>query len=387
MSKNGDQKTTEKTRGTLEDIVMHYIPELPSHKTYFPTVKFTNEDVLISQRLINVFHACIQEESKLQNKPVSGLWEMIRNEFQVEFIRTLENKDSESLAKILCQAFRDPISWGLGAGATVYEAARNNGQRFATLCADKLISLAEYLAILPVENPEQGRWGESIYSDLADLTKRISKQLKINIFTPQVCAPFGLKVEKGLIFPRSVEHLYVAIRVFELLKNSRGRSVLEIGAGYGGVAYYLNQFGIKNYTIIDLPVVNVLQGYYLIKSLPKEIDVCLYGEKSTDHSIRILPYFSINEFQNDSFNVTLNQDSFPEIPEDTVIDYLKKIRLITSHFFYSINQESQGLTTDPNKSQLFVPEIIERIDGFNRISRNLYWLRKGYVEEIYAVTF
>ena len=43
--------------------------------------------------------------------------------------------------------------------------------------------------------------------------------------------------------------------------------ICEIGGGMGGAAYYAARLGAAHYTLIDLPVMNALQGYFLPASL------------------------------------------------------------------------------------------------------------------------
>ena len=165
-------------------------------------------------------------------------------------------------------------------------------------------------------------------------------------------------------------------------------SILEIGAGTGRTAYYASKFGIKDITILDLPYVCILSGYYLIKALPNE-DVVLYGENPHDEtpSIKILPYWCIQEIPDQTLDLTLNQDSFPEINYNTVMEYLSQIHRTTKHYFLSINQEGECQQTGPDRLQLVVPQLMNKLgNAYKRIYRFPYWEREGYIEELYKVT-
>jgi hypothetical protein len=79
------------------------------------------------------------------------------------------------------------------------------------------------------------------------------------------------------------------------------------------VAYGARRFGIDDYTICDLPQVNAVQGFYLMKALGGEA-VRLYGESRAQGQggICVLPYFACRDVTCRRYDLVLNQDSFPE---------------------------------------------------------------------------
>jgi hypothetical protein len=50
----------------------------------------------------------------------------------------------------------------------------------------------------------------------------------------------------------------------------------------------------------------------------------------------------------------------------------------------SINQEAPRLIAD-GRLQNVVADLVKRDAGFSRVSRSPYWLRRGYVEEVFEV--
>jgi hypothetical protein len=184
---------------------------------------------------------------------------------------------------------------------------------------------------------------------------------------------FGVPIRDHLFFARSADHAYVAWRCREL----GARRVTEIGGGLGGVADYALRFGIERYTIYDLPVMNVIQGYALIKAGHR---VALVGE--TDAPVVLHPWWRITDAG--SCDVAVNQDSFPEIEPAFVEDYLRHIRRTAAQFL-SINQEAGELASAKGHRQTIVADLVSRVGGFRRISRAPYWLRRGYVEELYEI--
>ena len=121
----------------------------------------------------------------------------------------------------------------------------------------------------------------------------------------------------------------------------------------------------------------MLQAYFLIKS---GLDVSIYGEK--DAAIRIRPWWDIDKTR--SFDLVINQDSIPEMPSAVGTAYIRRIKEIAPLFF-SVNQESAASNTGEHR-QLVVPELVREVGGYRMLHRNLFWLRDGYVEEVYAAT-
>ena len=70
------------------------------------------------------------------------------------------------------------------------------------------------------------------------------------------------------------------------MKGNRDARIVEVGAGLGRTAFYATKFGLLNYTIVDLPLTCVAQGYFLGRTLEPDT-LCLYKEHSS--GIAILP--------------------------------------------------------------------------------------------------
>jgi hypothetical protein len=104
--------------------------------------------------------------------------------------------------------------------------------------------------------------------------------------------------------------------------------------------------------------------------------VSLYGE--APKQVKILPCHRLPE---EKFELVLNQDSFPEIAENIVVDYLNWIRRYAEEFI-SINFESKA--SYPGGKHLNVYELVQQVGGFKRTDREAFWLRKGYVVERYC---
>lgn len=158
----------------------------------------------------------------------------------------------------------------------------------------------------------------------------------------------GIDTKRGIASNRAIQAIYQA----SLLK---GR-VLEIGGGLGRTAYYAHRFGITDYTIVDLPFTGISQGYFL-------------GATLGEHPIKLI---SPDEFfaSSETYDIAFNADSLTELSRSAAEKYSSAIKS-RAKIFISINHESNGFGVSDLFSQ--------------RISRNPYWFRSGYVEEYFQL--
>ncbi len=145
--------------------------------------------------------------------------------------------------------------------------------------------------------------------------------------------------------------------------------------------------GVSSYQVFDLPHMNALQGFYLLKALP-EAEIVLFGEeRKTEGSPHILisPNSQIHKSGPGVYDLVLNQDSFPEVNKAAVLQYLSWIRQSSRQCFLSINHESKPPSGGSLNAQLSVPELVREAGGFDLKLRIPYWLRRGYVAELYQI--
>jgi hypothetical protein len=167
---------------------------------------------------------------------------------------------------------------------------------------------------------------------------------------------------------RAVQALYQAYRIFELIGRRSSARIAEIGGGLGRTAYYARQFGIRNYTIIDLPMTAVAQGYFLGRTLGADA-VGLFGESSA--GCDVLPPMSFLE-GTEKYDLVVNVDSLTEMARDTARAYVEAIRARAA-MFLSINHEYNAFS---------VNDILAE-SGLHPAARTPYWLRRGYVDEVF----
>jgi len=360
-------------RGELEHVLLHHAPRgLPNSRIEFTDVQATQEDRRIAERVMRAFERAIDEQSVLNKLPQHDVWESVAGTFHGTFIDALTNDSVDALVHQLTNAYRETITHGLGPGKQVYEATLTEAgsASIATLSVDRLMALAEAVGVLPYENPEQGRWGVNLYLDPAIVLQRLSDTLGADLTPSQIMGYFGPRVGGGLFFARSADHLYCAWRCLGF-----GAKLTEIGAGLAGVGDYAMRLGASSYRIYDLPVLNALQGYALIRA---GHTVSLLGEPEAAVSVR--PWWHFDDAP--PCDVVLNQDSFPEIDASFVTGYLRRISQI-ARYFVSINQEGAAPATADGSPQHIVGTLVSEVPGLRRRHRAPYWLRRGYVEEVY----
>jgi hypothetical protein len=201
------------------------------------------------------------------------------------------------------------------------------------------------------------------------------------VVLPQVVgSAFGIGTRHGILSTRDILSLYAGLRI-KALTPANSSAVCEIGGGLGGAAYYANRLGVSRYTIIDLPLVSLLQGYFLLNTLP-DAKIALYGEDTPDAAIRLLPTYAFNSAPG-PFDLLFNQDSMPEIHRDYSIAYLRDARQKNIPQFLSINQEARAMQNS-NDRQTAVRELVEEAGGYRPQYRFRHWIRAGYVEEFFV---
>jgi hypothetical protein len=346
----------------------------------------TDADVALCERLLAAF-ASATSEDRAPGETRPGIWAWILNTHQRKLAETLERGDAHDLAHLLASMFQQEFVWGIAHGGHLRESESWLGSRILRLKSlDVLLSLAEAIGVSTVENPEQGHAGIAFTDGLGALVLRIDEALGFRVDAPDPGAPFGLAVDERVITLEAPEQIYAALRLDQAIRTHLPQSIgpsariVEIGGGYGGVCYWFLRMRPKvmGYTIVDLPIMGVLQGYFLAQTLGPDA-VSLLGEPPA--KVTLLPDSALAEVET-PFDVFVNKDSMPEMPYETMIDYLKWGRSNCEGIFYSYNQEA---TADfLGETQGLVSRAVEQIGGFSRIRRDASWLRRGYAEEIYA---
>lgn len=308
----------------------------------------------------------LRSEAYSYNKNSNSIWDPIYKSFQKDLKFVLHNKDKQKIANILNNPGNTNLFIGFENNVLAKDWTNDTEHMYAL---DKLLSFAEFLGIKDIYNPEQDNISVKKI-DIDDLLKKIEKKIKIKLnFKNVFPGESGFLTSRGILNEKEVQALYAAYKISKLIKKNE--SVLEIGAGLGRTAYYCNLFGIKNYTIVDIPISFLAQGNYLGRVL-NEKKIIFENELSKKYEKNrtklITPdYFLKNKTK---YDLILNCDSLTETNYEVALNYMKKIS--KAKYFFSINHE---------KNSFNVSTLIKKFK-FKNYSRNLYWLRKGYIEEL-----
>lgn len=323
------------------------------------------DDAAIARRLIAAWR---HSAAAAPDAAEEGMWAARTTGFSA-FHTALRAGDATALAALLVPLFQTHLAHGIAMGRTTAALARHAPAIFSAAWCDRLLRLAEALGIEPVRCPEQGDVARPL-EPIRDI-ERIEAALGFSLAFPGVGAPYGVRVRDRIVPEHAFSHAYAAWRIRGL---NPGPRLAEIGGGFGGLAWFLRNAS-QSYTILDLPFTNVLQGWFLLKA---GLPVSLAGEPEA--ALRVLPWWEIHRAER--YDLVINQDSIPEMPPDTAAMYVTRIREIAP-LFYSVNQEAAAANTEAFR-QGIVPDLVARDGGYRRLSRNPFWLREGYVEEVYA---
>ena len=201
--------------------------------------------------------------------------------------------------------------------------------------------------------------------------KIINDKIGFDISSP----PFigGRKINNtnyGIITNRHCHYLWVVKRILELCPN-RDSKIVEIGAGIGLLGWYLDRLGYKDYTIIDIARTSACQAYFLHKNLPHR-NLILSGETENPYSntddIKILHSSEFSKAPINRWDIMVNIDGLTEMGLDIATNYVGSE---CSSMLLSINHEVNNY------------RICELKTNKKLIHRYPFWIRDGYVEELY----
>lgn len=146
--------------------------------------------------------------------------------------------------------------------------------------------------------------------------------------------------------------------------NSIPRTVVEIGAGWGGFGHqFKTLFPNVTYVIIDLPSTILFSAVYL-RTLFPEANTFMYGDDSLSSALDgtslydfvFLPYYVVDEVDFQSLDLTINMVSFQEMTSDQVERYARMASNAGCSNIYSLNRDRSRY----NEQLSSVSEILGR---------------------------
>jgi hypothetical protein len=356
---------------------------IPSPELTFAEPAACNEEqLLLCERIARAHRAAREDSSDL-----SPIWRGKVERYYGGLERALTAGDPRSLNEQLRWLFRRPFLAGIATPIDYEDPAAP--RYWALLTYDRLVSLAEAVGAIRTECPHQGPVGRAFQEGIDALPARIEAALEISLEHPRVGAPYGILVGERLITRESGVHLHAAVCLREAIDAHLRRApaeevhIVEIGGGFAGAAMWylrLPRRRAGSYTIIDLPLMNAFQAYFMGQVYGAQA-LALFGERADGAPIRILPPQALTGREPIDADVVFNQDSLPELSQHAAREYLAWMQTHVSGLFLSCNQEAA--TPVAGVAQLVLAELATEFGGLRRIARRPSWVRRGYVEEVY----
>lgn len=174
-----------------------------------------------------------------------------------------------------------------------------------------------------------------------------------------------------LVRSGSPYHHYAAHRVIQWLDPSRGTAV-EIGGGYGGMAWYLlRDRPHVQYWDFDVPESIALASYYLLKAFP-QLKFLLYGERNTANDLAgidviLMPLFELERIPDESVDVVLSSHAMSDLSREAMNGYMDVIAGICRGCFLYIGKGGavQSMCKDAARQRGFSPPAESRASRWN----------------------
>jgi hypothetical protein len=359
-------------------------------KSYFSIndLEITEQDLVIITRILKFWKHSKTEVS------LSGMggtpWIQIQKE-QSQFYKLLDGGDLEAIYKYLVSSPTHSICNGVLQGDKETKMMKVNPKYKALkskITINRFISLTEAIGNgRDVQNPEQGPWGIKKDYDFDESLCHLDTEFGMAVIPPTIFSGLLVTTIGNRSFNQvDIMAIAASLRIKNTLIDSPNKSVLEIGSGSGTTPYWCNRLGLGPIQLIDLPHVAILQAFYLLKSLP-EANILLYGEEPNEDQadITIYPHWAFNELPKIKIGVCFNQDSFAEMSNEAVSDYLRWMSMIDAQFLLSTNHESSAVYDSALQSQINISRLVKKNSAYSPVSRNLNWIRQGYIDQVWKI--
>lgn len=185
------------------------------------------------------------------------------------------------------------------------------------------------------------------YESREHVISELERLLETELNIPEYPNRPTINVGKRRIPLRFLVCYFIFLRLHHHIRTAP-KNVLEIGAGTGYFPYlFLTKYPSTKYNIVDLPIISVMQTY-IYATMVGENNIWFHGEPKTDAQLRIFAPNTINDIE-PGIDLTLNLNSFPEIPRSAQSAYLYRMREIMTDkgVFYSVNWEPAGIDQTP----------------------------------------
>lgn len=291
-------------------------------KIKFKIINEHNKSFKNSLHIIKQITNSYTDSKKIEidnNSPfkVQGLWSEWLDINYKDLIKKINDHDLLNLTKLLENMFQEPFTRGFSIFDGYIRLKRPLGKYYYFLVWQK------YFELLVKENHD-------------------SRLLNF----PRVGNPSGIVFNNQVIPFETIRHCYFAQQFRELLKGVVNPIVVEIGGGFGGFAQQiLSQYADKKikYILYDLPEVNIISTFFLMKSFPNKKFLLFNNNDPWDYSIdfdiAILPHFEVSKIPPLSVDLFYNACSFSEMSKESAKAYLDQIEISGKNYFAHENHD------------------------------------------------
>ena len=167
--------------------------------------------------------------------------------------------------------------------------------------------------------------------------------------------------------------------------------ILEIGAGYGRLAYiFLDQLVNASYCIIDIPPALFIAQKYLTEVFPKEKIFHFRSFKSFNKvkkefelaRIRFLSADQIELLPDNYFDLVINISSLHEMTREQIKNYISQIDRLCNGYFYTKQWRRSKISDNNYISEKDYP----RFADWRTIFHRQHPIQKMFFEALYRIS-
>jgi hypothetical protein len=300
---------------------------------FLSRVDHSGDDVALLERICAAYNKTVQQQQSVSEAyKATAWWKQIQQRSLCGVMRALVTRDIDALRRMYSNFFRDPCSSGLLAAPYGMSKAYFGGRI-------KDVHRCFYLSHV-------------LYRFDYWMEQTNNRFTLRDLAGPGIGNPFGVVIDGTHIHVGAEYAHYCADKVTSLLRSKKA-TVAEIGAGFGGMAYYLLRDRPEiTYLDFDVPESVALISYYLMKAFP-ERKFLLYGEeKLTEEAIAradvvLMPLFELQAMPAANIDITFSSHAMSNISSEAMIEYLKNIDRITrGYFVYLGKKQASDLISD-----------------------------------------
>ena len=286
---------------------------------------------------------------------LSPIWNKVFSKYGMDIFDLLEAQDSVALVKAYSNYYANGISDGACAGRKL----ESFFHRLKYTIRNKRRLKLAYSCFLSDSN------GCDISNTLNEheiirlIYSKFSISSKINIGRP-----YGWNYDSIFFHAELTDHIYFANFILSVSNAFNCRSVGYLGDGSGILSSVVNSNAHNLNKRVYIDLAQYLLRQYIVNDVSKT-DQFIYAE-------------SFDRSQIDNIDLLVNQDSFPEIPEETLDEYFQLIDEGKIKYVLSYNHENYNDGHSDYRSLLIK-------HGMSSVFRTCSTLRKNYVIELFCV--